>query len=195
MIATITDRQKEIIEAAARLLTTSGLSSLTIKNLAKEMNFSEGAIYRHFGSKEDIIVAMVQFVLENVDRQFLAETRSEDSVLDRFNMLFNYQFLFFKNNPHLAMAIFSDGLLDESSRVDDLVMQIMNNRKKLLLPIITQGQKEGIFTSDVAADDLIHIIIGAMRLQMYKWRIGNFGFDIMRAGSKLLAAILKLIAA
>ena len=195
MIAAITDRQKEIIEAAARLLTTSGLGSLTIKNLAKEMNFSEGAIYRHFSSKEDIIVAMVQFVLDHVDQKFLAETRPDDGVLVRFKMLFKYQFRFFEDNPHLALAIFSDGLIDESTRVDDLVMQIMNNRKKLLLPIITRGQKEGVFTADVSAEDLVHIIMGAVRLQMFKWRTGNFGFDISRAGSKLMAAILKLISA
>ena len=40
----ITPRQLELIEAASRLLTTSGVNGLTIKNLAKEMNFSESAI-------------------------------------------------------------------------------------------------------------------------------------------------------
>jgi len=49
------ERQLEIIEAAGRILTLSGVSGLTIKNLAKEMQFSESAIYRHFTSKEEII--------------------------------------------------------------------------------------------------------------------------------------------
>lgn len=48
----ITPRQLEIIEATGKILTKSGTSGLTIKNLAKEMNFSESAIYRHFASKE-----------------------------------------------------------------------------------------------------------------------------------------------
>ena len=51
-------RQLEIIEAAGRLLTKGGVNSLTIKNIAKEMNFSEGAVYRHFQSKEEITVAL-----------------------------------------------------------------------------------------------------------------------------------------
>ena len=65
----ITPRQLELIEAASRLLTTSGVNGLTIKNLAKEMNFSESAIYRHFSSKEDIILAMLDYLAENIDEQ------------------------------------------------------------------------------------------------------------------------------
>ena len=45
MIETISDRQLEIIEAAGKILTASGVSGLTIKNLAREMKFSESAIY------------------------------------------------------------------------------------------------------------------------------------------------------
>jgi AcrR family transcriptional regulator len=38
----IKPRQLEIIEVAGKLLTNSGINGLTIKNLANEMNFSEG---------------------------------------------------------------------------------------------------------------------------------------------------------
>ena len=51
MTTEISNRQFEIIVAAGKILTSSGVSGLTIKNLAKEMKFSESAIYRHFASK------------------------------------------------------------------------------------------------------------------------------------------------
>ena len=47
----ISKRQLEIIQAAGKILTQSGIHGLTIKNLAKEMKFTESAIYRHFESK------------------------------------------------------------------------------------------------------------------------------------------------
>ena len=62
MTTAISDRQLEIIEAAGKILTTSGVSGLTIKNLAKEMKFSESAIYRHFTSKEEIIIALLEYL-------------------------------------------------------------------------------------------------------------------------------------
>lgn len=66
-IATISDRQFEIIVAAGKILSTSGVGGLTIKNLAREMGFSESAIYRHFDSKEAIIIAMLNFLAEDMD--------------------------------------------------------------------------------------------------------------------------------
>ncbi len=45
MTMELSERQLEIVEAAGRILTSSGVSGLTIKNLANEMKFSESAIY------------------------------------------------------------------------------------------------------------------------------------------------------
>jgi TetR/AcrR family fatty acid metabolism transcriptional regulator len=70
MIETISDRQLEIIEAAGKILTASGVSGLTIKNLAKEMKFSESAIYRHFTSKEEIIIALLEYLAISMDERY-----------------------------------------------------------------------------------------------------------------------------
>ena len=193
MTPEISSRQFEIIEAAAKLLSTHGMSGLTIKNLAKEMHFSEGALYRHFSSKEDIVVVMIQYVRDNVDKRFLAKSKTTDDVLSQFKQMLTMQFMFFKENPHLAMVIFSDGLLDESKKVSKLIMQIMEERSKILLPILARGQKEGVFTKTLNSDELVHIIFGAIRLQMFKWRVGQFQDDITRLGNRLLATLLKIL--
>lgn len=189
----ITERQIEIIEAAAKILTTSGVSGLTIKSLAKEMAFSESAIYRHFESKEQIILTMLNFVLQNVDSAFIAKSAELKTPVKKLKALFSNQFSFFKKNPHLAVAIFSDGLLEESSQINEQMLKIISTRRKLIEPIIEEGQKQEIFRSDLSADELIHIVMGSVRLLMYKWRIGHFQFDIESEGAKLILSILKLI--
>lgn len=189
----VTERQIEIIEAAAKILTHSGVSGLTIKNLAKEMAFSESAIYRHFESKEQIILAMLNFVLQNVDSVFIAKSPDLHNPVEKMEALFKNQFSFFRNNPHLAVAIFSDGLLEESRQINEQLLKIISTRRKLIEPIVEEGQKQKIFRGDLSADELIHIIMGAVRLLMYKWRIGHFQFDIEKEGTKLISCILKLI--
>ena len=108
MIATISDRQFEIIEAAGKILTTSGISGLTIKNLAKEMKFSESAIYRHFTSKEEIIIALLEYLVKNMDERYSNAISIEQSPEEKFKTLFQNQFSFFKKNPHFVVAVFSD---------------------------------------------------------------------------------------
>ena len=51
-------RQEEIIDTAIKLIDAGGIQNLTMKNIARQMGFSEPAIYRHFESKLDLLLAM-----------------------------------------------------------------------------------------------------------------------------------------
>ena len=188
----ITPRQLEIIEAAGKILTASGVSGLTIKNLAKEMQFSESAIYRHFKSKEDIIIAMLNYLADNIDKRL----SNLDGLLtpeEKFKALFAEQFRFFKLNPHFVVAVFSDGLMEESQVINEALLKLMNVKIKNLMPVIMEGQQKGIFTNAITTDELMHIIMGTFKLQMFKWRIANFEFDINRSGDNMVHSLLTLI--
>ena len=187
----ISERQFEIIEAAGTILTKSGVSGLTIKNLAKEMKFSESAIYRHFTSKEEIIIALLDYLANSMDARFSALTASGPE--EKFVEMFQEQFRFFKKHPHFVVAVFSDGLMEESKRINDTIARIMAVKMKHLKPVIVQGQQSGVFTKAVSAEDLIHIVMGTFRLQMFKWRISNFQSDIKRSGDHMIQSILTLI--
>jgi TetR/AcrR family transcriptional regulator, fatty acid metabolism regulator protein len=189
----ISDRQFEIIEAAGKILTSSGVGGLTIKNLAKEMEFSESAIYRHFTSKEEIIIAMLQYLAENMDERYSKAISIDQSPIEKFTTLFQNQFSFFDANPHFVVAVFSDGLMEESDRINDTILKIMAVKMKHLMPVILEGQQKGVFTNSITSEELIHIVMGAFRLQMFKWRIANFQFDIERNGNNLIQALLTII--
>ena len=188
----ITPRQLEIIEAAGKILTASGVSGLTIKNLAKEMQFSESAIYRHFKSKEEIVIAMLNYLADSIEKR-LSNLDNSLTPEEKFKALFAEQFRFFKLNPHFVVAVFSDGLMEESQIINETMLKLMNVKIKHLMPIIMEGQQKGIFTNAITTDELMHIIMGTFKLQMFKWRIANFEFDILRSGENMVQSILTLI--
>jgi len=188
----ITPRQLEIIEAAGKILTASGVSGLTIKNLAKEMQFSESAIYRHFKSKEEIVIAMLNYLADSIEKR-LSNLDNSLTPEEKFKALFAEQFRFFKLNPHFVVAVFSDGLMEESQIINETMLKLMNVKIKHLMPIIMEGQQKGIFTNAITTDELMHIIMGTFKLQMFKWRIANFEFDIIRSGENMVQSILTLI--
>ena len=64
---------------------------------------------------------------------------------------------------------------------------------KHLKPLVLEAQEKKIFTNQIPTDDLIHIIMGTMRFQMYKWRVANFEFDILKSGDKMIQSLLTLI--
>ena len=64
-------RQHQIIEAAKNLITSKGMESVTIDAIAEEVGLTEGAIYRHFSSKHQILTLLIddieQSLMETVD--------------------------------------------------------------------------------------------------------------------------------
>jgi len=191
--ATISDRQFEIIEAAGKILSASGVSSLTIKNLAQAMKFSESAIYRHFDSKEEIVVAMLGYLAENMDDRLSKVISAQKNPTENLEAIFLDQFAFFSKNPHFVVAVFSDGLMEASQKINAAILHIMQVKMKHLMPVIMQGQQQGFFTNAITTEEMMHIIMGSFRLQMFKWRIANFQFDIQRQGVSMLHAISTLI--
>ena len=189
----LSDRQIEIIEATGKILTVSGISGLTIKNLANEMKFSESAIYRHFKSKEEIIIAMLNYLVENIDKRLESVTRSNETPEEKLNTLFRNQLDFFNTNKHFVVVVFSDGLLDESTRIKETIHKLLGVKIKHLMPIIIEGQQKGTFTNAIAAEELMQIFIGSFQLQMFKWRLANFEYDIQRNGNNMVQSVLTVI--
>ncbi|EID85455.1 Transcriptional regulator [Treponema sp. JC4] len=58
--------KEKIIQATFSLLKSNSLSSISLSSIAKEVNISKTAIYRHFKSKEDLEAAVQQRIFETI---------------------------------------------------------------------------------------------------------------------------------
>ena len=163
----ITPRQLEIIEATGKILTTSGVSRLTIKNLAKEMQFSESAIYRHFESKEEILLMMLQYLRYNITLIKSSLSKTDDVEKD-FCMFFQKLSKFFNANPYFAVAVFSEGLLDENEKLNKEIMGIsvslcMDSIRRII-------EREPFFSDQRICEELLKEDIFCSRRTVAKYR-------------------------
>ena len=189
----ISKRQQEIVDCAGKILSKSGISGLTTKNLALEMKFSESALYRHFKSKGKIVEAMLAYMEHDMDKRLGAAVESKNTPVDQFIAMFSSQFDFFSKNSHFVVAAFSDGLMEESKEINNAIKKIMAVKYKHLMPIIKTGQKQGDFTDKVNSKQLIHIVMGTFRLMMFKWRMDEFKFNLKKEGDKHIQTLLTLM--
>jgi len=186
-------KQLEIITAAGEILSESGFSGLTTKNLAARIGFSESALYRHFKNKETIVITMLTYLSEDMEYRFDACLMVEGPPEQQLKKLINNQFDFFKKNPHFLIAIFSDGLLEETPGINKAINDIMAVMKKYLIRIIKRGQDSGDFTSNLSVLEIVHMIMGSMRLHTLQWRMSGYAFDIKGKGNKLMGSLISLI--
>ena len=72
------DTKTEILEAAAQVVLTDGVAGLTLEAVAKAAGLSKGGLLYHYGSKEALLSAMVERLVE-VTEQRIAASRKTDA--------------------------------------------------------------------------------------------------------------------
>lgn len=58
--------RQRLVDAAEKLMRTTGLASATTKAIAREAGCSEAALYKHFASKEELFVRVIHERLPNI---------------------------------------------------------------------------------------------------------------------------------
>ncbi len=74
-----TPRQEELLDIALDLARDSGIAGLTVRNLASRAGFTEAALYRHFPSKQALLVALMGWI----EQRFLPEAEAIAADRDR----------------------------------------------------------------------------------------------------------------
>lgn len=186
-------RQYEIIQAAGKLLIEKGIKGLTTKNLAAEMGFSESALYRHFKNKEDIIVFLLDYLKQNIEQRLNEIAYSSARPSDKLEQVFKSQFAYFSQNPHFIVAVLSEGLIEDNTKITQSIWSIFQFKSQLISQLIDQAKQAGEITTQIATPDILHILLGSFRLMMFRWKMTQFGFNLLEQGSALMQVNINLL--
>jgi AcrR family transcriptional regulator len=100
--------RKYILEAAEQMLQTRGLARLTNKEIAEAAGCAEGTLYKHFETKEALILAAIE---ENVP-DFLAVVREErigqGVIEENMRDIARASIRYYRKLVPLATALFAD---------------------------------------------------------------------------------------
>ena len=189
----ITGRQLEIIQASGKRLATNGLSGLTVKTLVADMGFVESALYRHFKSKDDIIVLMLQYLYQNIQERFEPILAQDVDAKTKLVQIFDSQFRYFKDNPHFVIVILSDGLIDESESIRNQIIKMFLYKIQIINELVSQCIVDGSIQDVLPQETLIHFMMGGFRLTMFKWKTLKFSFDLVKEGNQMVNDFFTLV--
>jgi AcrR family transcriptional regulator len=78
-------RQREIAEAALELVAKHGLDGATVSRIAKSVQLTRGALYRHFPSREAVLLAAMDLMGERVSTW--ASSAARENVYEQFEAM------------------------------------------------------------------------------------------------------------
>ncbi|MEV6104690.1 TetR/AcrR family transcriptional regulator [Streptomyces sp. NPDC051940] len=110
--------RERLIDAADKLMRTTGLASATTKAIAREAGCSEAALYKHFTNKEELFVRVLKDRLPNVG-PLLAELTAdpgERTVEQCLTEIARQASVFYADAFPMASSLFAEPALLERHR-------------------------------------------------------------------------------
>lgn len=188
-----TDRQIEIMEAATNRISQYGIQNLTIKTLAEDIGLSEPALYRHFKSKNEILLSVLEyFKMEMKSRIQSIQFKEGDSYAERLRLIFNSQLQTLTDKPAIVSVIFAESIFHFDENLSNKVAEIMDLMQNYVLENVKNGQENGQYSKVIGASTLTTIIIGGMRMTVLKWKLSGHKSNLMKDGKSVLNGILKM---
>ena len=189
-----TERQIEIMEAATLRIDKFGIQELTIKNLASDLSLSEAALYRHFKSKNEILLGLLTyFILEINERLALIIEDKEKQPSELLKKVFVSQLNTFVQKPAIVSVIFSEGIFQFNKELSDKVSTMMALMQNNIHALVTRGQNEGVYGKLLGSDTITTIIMGSMRMVVLKWKLSGNKSNLVNDGKNVLNGLLKML--
>lgn len=155
----------EILEAAITLFARRGFLATTMAELAKAIRMTPGALYWHFPTKEDLLLAAIDELHQRYLNEFvdlLAEHRkltAREQLVSFMNR--TAQFLRYHREYGIFFGMVSAEAAESNERVAEALREKLAIYVHILAGIIRYGQKKEEFRADLEPVQTAHGMIGA----------------------------------
>lgn len=187
-------RQEQIKQAVLDIIFTDGLKNLSTRNLAKRIGMSEGTIFRHFPTKQDIILS----IISDVQNEFIGSLRTiANSKMDpekRLHAFLCHTINYLTDNKGITMLLFSEASHNNDAALKTNLQQIFNNQKMLVSKIILDGVAIGMWDENISVENLAMLYMGIPVSLNIDLVLSGGEFHADNFCSKMMQLLLKILA-
>ncbi len=189
----LSKRQEQIVEESIKIIDEKGIQGLTIKNLSKAIGISEPGIYRHFESKTEILLSILNNFKEMAEMLSGLMKDFQGTAIEKIEFMFSRMLELFSATPSMVSVIFSEEIFKNEELLKLKITEVLNTHATTIEHIIENGQAENDVRKDIDVKTLALMIMGSLRLLVKRWDLNNHNFDLNKEGSKLISGLDKIL--
>ncbi len=171
-------RQRQILDAARKVIIKYGSEHITIKRIAEEVGVSEGAIYRHFKSKRDIVSLMIH----NVERSLLADFKSLQSdghlTLETLERVAVKQMTGAAQGKGVSFQVIDEIVSFGDKQLNQKVYDVIESYTRRVEGLLSEGVKAGVIRPDIDLRAAALLFYDLMQGLVNNWTLSQRSFNL-----------------
>ena len=157
------ERREEIIRVTLELAAKQGVDDVTTQDMAQAMGVTQGAVFRHFLSKDAIWLAVMQWVRDRLMGVLGRAAEQGRDPLDALQRMFFAQIDFIASHPAIPRVLMSEHLHGRSAALRRLVTEIMLGYEAKIAGLLADAQAQGLARADLDVHAAATLYIGMIQ--------------------------------
>lgn len=157
------ERRETTINAVIKLAGLQNPSEITTAAIAKHMQLTQGALFRHFATKDDIWLAVMEWVRDQFSSQITRTEQSMVQPLVAMRAMFMRHIDFVTKYPGVPRVLFGELQKAKWTPAKGAAQSLIRHYTERLCALIEQGKKTGEICDDVDTRDAAVLFIGTIQ--------------------------------
>lgn len=157
------ERRAATVEAVVALAATQNPSDITTSAIAERMGVTQGALFRHFPTKDAILQSVMAWVTERLLTRVDAATQGAPSPSAALERVFMAHIDFVSKHPGVPRMLFGEMQRPGETLPKRMVQTLTQRYGERLRSLLEAGKAQGEFARDLDVDAAVVLFIGTIQ--------------------------------
>lgn len=157
------ERRAATVEAVIDLAAGQNPSEITTAAIAKHMGLTQGALFRHFSSKDAILQAVMEWVAERLLARVDKAAQAAVSPLAALEAVFMAHIDFIAQHPGVPRMLFGELQRAADTPAKRMARTLIDRYGKRLAVLIEKGKVQGELSGEIGTTAAATLFIGAIQ--------------------------------
>lgn len=186
------ERKKQILTSAIKVIGERGFQNATISEIAKNAQMGDATIYEYFKSKEDLLLAIPVEVTKELIPQIEDHMMGIKGAFNKLRKFIWWYLNFFEKNPEYGSIVLLE-LKTSRTYISTEAYQAARTFYQVVLDIIVEGQEEGTIDKEIDVYVARSICVGAIEHMIIRWLLKDRKYSVTQYADQLIDLLIKAL--
>lgn len=157
------ERRAATVEAVVNLAAHHNPSEITTTWIARQMGVTQGALFKHFPTKEAILEAVMSWVAERLLARIDQSAQGCGSPLVALEAMFLAHIAFVSEHPGVPRMLFGELQRQGDTLPKKMVQTLIRQYRERLQRLLEQGKASGELDAQLDVDSAAVLFIGSIQ--------------------------------
>jgi AcrR family transcriptional regulator len=171
-------RKDQIVNAAKKLIIKHGSENLTIRAIAREVGLSEGALYRHFKSKRDILSLLADTIEADLLGDIKISNIEGESYSKILDSILRGHLSAIKQRQGISFQVIAMCISFGDKKLNKRLSEIINKYIEEIKSLFRRGVESGELRENLDLDGTALLFFGMTQSLVNIWTLSNYEMNL-----------------